>query len=332
VQSQEFHGAKWGLAQRMIPVTDADIDRTFKDGRILRTHVMRPTWHFVAPADLRWLLSLTAPRVHQANAYYYRKFELDRSFFIHSNDAIARALAGGQQLTRNELLQILFDAGILSPDDDRVRMGLVLMRAELDGIMCSGALRGKQHTYALLDERVPPGPALSHDESLAELTRRYLTGHGPATVQDFAWWSGLLVSDVWRGIEILETGLVQEEIDGRTYWSFPAALEAPAPPDEPLAHLLWAYDEYTIAYKNHDAMLDPHLKQQVEIAFGMVVAINGRIAGGWKRTLQKGAVNVIVTPFREWAEAEQAAVAGAVRRFGQFLGLEAVLNLGKIPG
>jgi hypothetical protein len=286
---------------------------------------MRPTWHFVAPAGLRWLLSLTAPRVHQANAYYYRKFGLDRAFFIHSNDAIAKALAGGKQLTRSELLQYLFDAGILPPDDDRVRMSLVVMRAELDGIICSGALRGKQHTYALLDERVPPAPALTFDQALVELIRRYLHSHGPATVHDFAWWSGLLIADVERGIEMLQPEIVQEEIEGRTYWSFPVE-DLPAMPVDPLAHLLWAFDEYTIGYKNHSAILDLQYKQQVESALGLVVLINGRIAGVWKRILLKGAVVVTVHPFWEWTEAEQMAVARSAEQFGEFLGLDLILE------
>jgi hypothetical protein len=210
-------------------------------------------------------------------------------------------------------------------------MGLVLMRAELDGIICSGPLRGKQHTYALFDERVPPAKPLTHAESLAELTRRYFTSHGPATVQDFAWWSGLLISDVETGIELLHGELVEEDIAGRTYWSFPAAQDIPTLPAEPQANLLWAYDEYTIAYKDHSAILDPQFADQVVAAFGMVVTINGLIVGGWKRSLQKKAVFVTVHPFRVWTEAEQIAVARGAERFGEFLGLDMILEFGEKP-
>lgn len=353
VQSQEYHGAKWGLAQRMIrqqaastagdpstssgdrgsarlqPVTDAAIDAAFDAGKIIRTHILRPTWHFVAPADLRWMLSLTAPRVHAANAHYYRMHGIDRSAVAHSNDTLAKALEGGQQLTRNELFDALQQAGVIREGDDRLRQTLLIMRAELDGVICSGGRRGKQHTYALLDERVPPTPPLGRAEALRELTRRYFTSHGPATIQDFAWWSGLLVADVQTGINLLEGEIVEEVIDDRSYWSIPQPGANPQPELElssPLAHLLWAYDEYTVAYKDHSAILDIKDADRLVAAFDTVVLIDGRIAGAWKRTLQKNIVTVAVTAFREWTPDEKDAVTQAAQRFSEFLGVELVLE------
>ena len=151
VQSQDYPAAKWAVGQRVQDATDTAIEQAFREGAILRTHVLRPTWHFVLPADIRWMLALTAPRVHAAMAYNYRLLELDDALFAESQAVLAKALQGGRQLTRPELVSALQQAGFAA---DNLRLSHLLIRAELDGLICSGARRGKQHTYALLDERV----------------------------------------------------------------------------------------------------------------------------------------------------------------------------------
>src|SRR5216684_6032669 len=216
VQAQDYAAAKWAVGLRSAGVTSDAIERAFADGAILRTHLMRPTWHFVSPADIRWILALTAPRVNAVNAYYYRKLALDDAVFMHSNAMLAKALQGGKQLTRPELTSVLQQVGIAT--DDLQRFTYIMMRAELDGIVCSGARRGKQFTYALLDERAPQARTLDRDEALAELTRRYFTSHGPATLQDFVWWSGLAAIDAKAGIEMVKLQLVHEVVDGQAYW------------------------------------------------------------------------------------------------------------------
>ena len=206
VQAQDFAAAKWALGLRLQGVTDDDIEQAFTDGAILRTHVMRPTWHFVSPADIRWLLALTAPRVHAASAYSNRKLELDDAMFRCTHAVLANALQGGKQLTRDELASALQQAGIVTEGEQRVTH--IMMRAELDGIICSGARRGKQFTYALLAERAPQARSLARDEALAELTMRYLMSHGPATIQDFVWWSGLTVADARAGLAMVTSYLL----------------------------------------------------------------------------------------------------------------------------
>src|SRR5262245_24524323 len=170
---------------------DDSIDELFNEGKILRTHVMRPTWHFVMPEDIRWMLKLTAPRINAVSAYYFRKMELDQAVLARSNAAISKALRG-KHLTREELGQVLGRAKI---DAKGLRLIYLMIRAELDAVICSGPLRGKQFTYALLDERVPKCRTLKRDEALAELTIRYFTSHGPALLRDFVWWSGLTITD-----------------------------------------------------------------------------------------------------------------------------------------
>jgi hypothetical protein len=284
VQAQDYYGAKWALGQRMQVATDDDIEKAFAGGEILRTHVMRPTWHFVAPADIRWLLKLTAARVNTANSHYYRKLELDDSVFSRSNKLIGRALRGGKHLTRGELRTVIQRAGISS--DDLLRFNYLLIRAELDGVICSGPRNGKQFTYALLDERVPQTKAMARDESLAELTRRYFTSHGPATSADFVWWSGLTPKDVKQGLEMAKRHLATEVIEGKTYWlplSGPTVTRA-----TPVAHLLPGFDEYFIAYKDRSAANDPKRNHQSitdNVVFHSTIVRDGRIVGRWSRKI-----------------------------------------------
>src|SRR6266516_4352031 len=176
VQAQDYAAAKWALGLRMQNSTDDMIEQAFTDGTILRTHVMRPTWHFVLPADIRWMLALTAPRVLATIAHYDRTLELDDAVFTRSNTVLVKALQGGKQLTRAELVSVLQQAGIAT--DNVQRIGHILMHAELDGMICSGARRGKQFTYALLDERAPQARTLDRDESLYALAWGYFTSHG----------------------------------------------------------------------------------------------------------------------------------------------------------
>ncbi len=201
VQAQDFAGAKWALSQRCKNATDASIEQAFNEGKILRTHIMRPTWHFVTPSDIRWLLALTSPRVKRFNGYYYRQTGLDKSIFEKSNLVIKQALDGGKALTRSELKVYLEEAKIPT-----LNLGLsyTIMQAELDGVIASGPRRGKQFTYMLLDERVPQSKHISNEQALAELTKRYFQSHGPSLAKDFSWWSGLTLSDARRGIDLRE--------------------------------------------------------------------------------------------------------------------------------
>jgi hypothetical protein len=323
VQAQEYPGATWGIAQRTSGLTQTIIDQAFADGAILRTHAMRPTWHFVAPDDIRWLLNLTSPRVHAMNASYYRKFGLEAAVLTRSATVLTDALQGGKYLTRVELAAALEQAGIVRPTDDRLRLAYLVMHAELEGLICSGPMRGKQHTYALLDERVPPASTLARDEALAQLTRRYFTSHGPATAKDFAWWSGLSTADVRAGLELNPSQLETAAVGGQVYWFAPGA--APPPAATPIAHLLPAYDEYTIAYKDHSSILEPQYREQIVAAFGIVIVIDGRIVGGWKRVIEKGHALLTLNPFWALTEAEHEALAQAVQRYQAFLEMPVIL-------
>ena len=321
VQSQDYAGAKWGVAMRTAAATDAEVDRALDDGAILRTHVLRPTWHFVAAEDIRWMLALTAPRVRARMAPYNRHLELDDKVFARSAAAITKALIGGTQLTRTELGDILRRARIDSGVGQR--LAHLMMRAELDGLVCSGARKGKQTTYALLEERVPPAPALQPDEALAELVRRYFATRAPATVQDFAWWSGLSVGDARRGVAALQPGLEQETIGRRTYWYAGDATSATT--RTIAAHLLPNYDEYFIGFKDRSAIggrvRNVKLSGWQNAAFfGHLVFVNGDLVGGWKRVQERKTSVIVFTMVAKLTAAERVLVDRAVAKFETFLG------------
>jgi len=315
VQAQEYSPAKWAIGQRMRRATDEAIERAFAAGEILRTHVLRPTWHFVAPADIRWMLELTGPRVKATIASYARHVSLDDAAFKRSRKVLATALRDGRHLTRGELRQTFQRAGIPA---DGLRAVLLLMRAELDGLICSGPRAGKAFTYALLEERVPKSQALSRDEALIELARRYFTSRGPATLQDFVWWSGLTTADARRGIEMAGSDLSRHVIDGSVCW-LPSSMRAVRRPAG-AAHLLPVYDEYLVAYKDRSAVVDSrHCKPGTNLLFGSTFVVNGRVAGTWKSTPSEHGTIVTLSAFAPLSDRVRRAVAQAARRYGAFL-------------
>jgi winged helix DNA-binding protein len=323
VQAQDYAGAKWALGLRLRRTTDANIEQAVADGSILRTHVLRPTWHFVAPEDIRWLLALTAPRIHAANAHYYRSLELDKALFARSSVALVKALRDGQQLTRAELASVLRQAGIKGSG---LRLVYLIGSAELDGIICSGARRGKQFTYALLDDRVPPTKTLERDEALAELARRYFTSHGPATEEDFMWWSGLTRADIRSGLEMVKQQMAYEVIDGKTYWF--AASGPLASKSSQAAFLLPNYDEYIVGYTDRTAIFDSSHSNKLDARgnplFQHTIVVKGRIVGTWKRILKKQALVIETNLFTQLTKAEDRSVAAAIQQYGEFLELPVV--------
>jgi hypothetical protein len=322
VQAQEFEHAKWGLALRMREgITNAALERAFADGEMLRTHVMRPTWHFVTPADIRWMLELTGARVLRAMASYFRQLELTPRLLTRGTSVIERALRGGRHLTRAELGEQLRRAGV---SVEGPRLGNLTMYAELEGVICSGPRRGRHSTYALIDERAPKAIRLQRDEALATLTRRYFTSHGPATTRDFAWWSGLTVADARRGLEM--NNAAGAEIAGRTYWWLgePSSTRARA------VHLLPIYDEYLVAYRDRDAV--PHRPSALprrpdeSVTFQHSLVIRGQVAGSWKLARTQKAVRLHVFPAATLSRADRAALVKVARRYEEFVGVPVELR------
>jgi hypothetical protein len=320
VQAQAYGESKWALAMRARRLSDAAIERAFSAGTILRTHVLRPTWHFVTPDDIRWMLALTGPRISRAMSTYHRRLELDATVFRKSEKAIAGALRGGAQLTRQELKAALQRAGVNA--DGVQRLAFLTIQAETDAVMCSGGRRGNQFTYALLDDRVPATRTLPREAALAELTRRYFTSHGPAQLHDFTWWSGLTVADARAGVEMAGRELTSDRLDGCTYWSAAKTVRALVTPHR--AHLLGLYDEYLIAYKDRSAALDLSrwTRATARDPFSAPVLAGGRVVGGWKKKLAGQRVVVTLTPFGRLSPSDTRAIQDAADRYAAFAGLD----------
>ena len=272
------------------------------------------------------MLALSAPRVHAANAHWYRWLEVDDVVARRGHIVLTKALRGGKQLTRAELGLALGKAEIQVTNPQR--LAAIIMRAELDGVICSGARRGKQFTYALFEERVVGPTALERDAALFELARRYFTTRGPATVDDFAWWSGLTKADAKRGVDAAASQLEYASIDGRSYWSAPGYRARRT--SSVLAHLLPNYDEYFIGLKDRSAFVArlkaSRVKARTDGLSGNVLIVDGQTVGGWRRTLAKGTAVIELRLLIRLREAERRAVAAAVKRFGDFLELPAKIR------
>ena len=316
MQAQEYPAARWALGLRASGLDDAAVAQAFDQGAILRTHAMRPTWHFVAPADIRWIQALTGPRVQALNAYYARKNELDGKTVARSVAVIEHELGGHRHRTRQELAVALGKARIPAAGQ---RLAYLMMSAELDQVICSGPRRGRQFTYALVAERAPRARVLPRDEALGELTRRYFTSHGPATLRDYVWWSGLTMKDARRGVEIGGRALVQETFGDLTCWSAGSAPTAARRG----AHLLPIYDEYLIAYKDRKAAAPEHtVNPAIATVDGYAhwLIVDGLFTGTWRRAETPAGLEVRVAPLRSLSKAEKQAVTLAASKYSTFLG------------
>ncbi len=298
VQAQDYVGAKWALGLRVSNIVESDVDHAMATGRIIRTHVLRPTWHFVAAEDLRWLLTLTAPRVQLKAATYYRKTSLTPQVLQKLTTRLARELAKKRACTRDELAKMV---GISGP-----KLGLALIYAELEQVICSGPRVGKHLTWTGVDDWVAPTKPRSRDAALAELTRRYLDGHGPAKDVDLANWSGLALGDARRGLELAN-------------WKEPAPKATKE--DSPVVHLLPNFDEFLIGYKDRSASYDPtRFKKQPSLLSHFVV-VDGQLVGGWRRKGTDQKLIVQLSLGRKFSTAERVGLEASGAELQRFTGV-----------
>jgi len=318
VQAQDYLAALWAVGARTVGADERSVERAIAERRIVRTWPMRGTIHFVAPADVRWMLELLAPRVVQRSQARLRGLGIDAATLAASADVIGRALAGGRCLTRPALYAALEAAGIAAGGQRGLHILGQLAHARL---LCFGPRDGKQPTFTLLDEWLPGAPSLPPDEALATLALRYFTGHGPATVQDFVWWSGLTLREARAGLAAVAGQLSEARVDGQAYYF----AEAPAEPGDPAAFLLPSFDEFLIAYRDRDASLDPAYKDAIVPGangiFNPIMVCAGHVVGTWRRTLRPRHVEVALCPFQPLAEGHAEALRAAAERYRQFLGL-----------
>jgi hypothetical protein len=330
MQAQDAAAARWAVALRLggSPAGEAAIRRALDQGAIVRTHAMRWTWQLVAPGDLHWMLPLLAPALLRRADRRFRELGLDEATFRRSRAALERALRDGAHLTRDQLRAALEAAGV---DTAGGRLSHLLGRAELEGIMCSGAARGPAATFALLETRAPRPPSAPwpRAQALAELARRYFRSRGPATLADFAWWSGLPPADARAALAAAAGALARETIGGRDAWRDPDAGAAPARAVA-AAYLAPPFDEILIAYKDRGALLAPAHTGRMNGGGGMLpgaVLLGGRVVASWRRTLGRAQVAVEVRPFVRLTAAGRAQIARAARRYARFLGLAETVTI-----
>jgi hypothetical protein len=324
IQAQDFPSAKMAVGKRLLNATDASVEEAFNRGEIIRMHLMRPTWHFVSPDDVYWMLELTAPQIRVGTNSRHKHLELTSKELMRCNRLIEKALTERKEITRAELGKLFTDEGIRMGDN---RLSHILLCAELDGIICCGPLVGRKETYALLSERVPVKRLLTHEESLAELAKKYFTSHGPATLRDFIWWSGLPVRDAKRGLESVKTSLIARYIGDETYWS--ANFSPVKNSRRVTVHLLPAYDEFLISYRDRTASLGTLNNKRTISSNGIfypVILVNGQVSGVWKRSVKKDTVVIDANFFEEPGNMVTSLFEKECYVLGRFLNNKAVLT------
>jgi len=318
MQGQDFNMVKWAIGARLRGVLEEQVEKSFNAGEIVRTHLMRPTWHIIVPEDISWLLELTAPRIRSAARSRHKQLEIDDKLVARSNALIEKALQGNKHMTRDELMDVLEEAGIKARNQ---RASHLMICAELDGIVCSGEIRNREQTYALLHERIPAIKRIDREEALYRLASKYFTSHGPASVADFSWWSGLSLGVSRHAVELIKSGFISDRYGDITYWFRDSAEPVTRYPDT--VYLLPAFDEFIIAYRDRSASLviEHHNKAVSDNGvFRPIIVINGRVKGIWKRTIQKDTAVIELTLFHPVNKKEMKQIEMAGQRYGHFLG------------
>lgn len=318
MQAQDYAAAKWAIGLRMPGLTDAMADAAFADKSLIRAYSIRGTLHVMHPDDARWLISFARDRYIQTSASLHRKLELDEKTFAKSNTIIRNALSGGEELTRDELKALLEKKKI---DCESQRLNHMLYRAGMDEVVCFGKRRGKEFTYALLDDYVPAGKTVAPKDALSQVALRFVTGHGPATAQDLSWWTGYPVTACKTAFLSLKGLLQNETIDQQEYWMLSGAH-----PTKPATgvQLLSGFDEYYMGFKDKSLLLDKIFSKPMSPPNGLlpyIILLNGRIAGTWRRNIKKNNVSLEYQPFKPLTAAQQKTLHEAGKRFCKFLGL-----------
>jgi hypothetical protein len=323
VQAQDFLGALWAVGLRLRGSSEGDIEQALGEGSIVRTWPMRGTLHFVAAADVRWMLKLMTPRILERAAGRLRDLELDAKTLARSRRIFEKAMAGGRPHSRPGMYKLLDAAGIQT---DGGRGLHILWQLAQDGLICFGPRQGKQQTFVLLDEWIPKTAPLDHSESLGRVALRYFRSHGPATLPDLAWWSGLKLSDAKLGLDQVRTQLAHAQSNGQTYWMDPALPDSARRKSD--IYLLPAYDEYFVAYKERSAALgslgDKSIGLNSFIVLGPTILVDGQLVGTWKRVFAGGQLHIRPQFFTDLTEADHRKLISRAEQLGKFVGSQSV--------
>lgn len=316
MQGQDYPGVKWSIALRLSEATDADVARAFDSAKIVRTWPMRGTLHVVAAQDVRWMLMLTSSRNIAGSASRRQNLELDEKTLARCREVFIKALQGGKQLSRDGMYAALAQAKISTEGQ---RGYHILWSCALHGLICFAASNDKDQNFALLEEWVAPAKEKTREEALAELASRYFSSRGPATLQDFTWWSGLSATEARLGLESIKSSLAQETVGKVTYW-MPADISIPK--ETASAFALPGFDEYLLGYKDRSVVLDAAHAEKIcpggNGMFASTIIIDGRVVGTWKRVFKKTGIEITAIPFAGMSKSDKKCFVDAVQRYGEF--------------
>jgi hypothetical protein len=320
VQAENPSQSEWAVAVRVAAPDANELAALLDTGQALRTHVLRPTWHYVSADDIGWLLALTGPRVQKVTRTQLRvQHGLDERAVAQAGEVVVEEVGAAGSLTRPELAERLARRGVGGSSRPGMFVMLLLAHVELDGLICSGPRADGEHTYALLSERVPGARSLDRDEGLAEIALRYFTSHGPATERDLAYWASLTLGDVRRGLAAVRDRLESFDHDGRTFWHA-AGERPPARAGKPFGHLLQILDESYRGYQDSRCVLDAGrlLVRGRETSNGMGL-VDGQFLTTMRRTVGPDSVRFELGPYRALTSAEKRALREAAERYAAFL-------------
>ncbi|MDU1891027.1 MAG: winged helix DNA-binding domain-containing protein [Dysgonomonas sp.] len=316
VQAQDYKMVKWALGLRLGSATIKDVEDSLHSGEIIRTHIMRPTWHLVPAEDLRWMMLLTGKRIKAAHrSYGYHRF-IDDELCNKGNDHIVKILEGNNHLTKQEIGEELIKAGIAA---DPAHIAHFIMSAEVDGLICSGADKKNKVTYALLDERIPPTKELHKEEALTKIALRYFKSHSPASLNDFVWWSGLLITEAREAIKLIESELIKDKFSNDNLFVHQSYKECKE--HEDTLHFLPSYDEYIISYKDRTAVLPLEHQPKAFTNYGIfypIIMHKGKIVGNWKKATKKGGPIIETTFFDKKIKIDKALIKKAEEKYRAF--------------
>ncbi|MBB4800972.1 hypothetical protein HNP37_001011 [Flavobacterium nitrogenifigens] len=324
MQAQDYAMAKWAIGSRCNS-TEKEIEEAINSGKIIRTHILRPTWHFVSPDDIYWMLELSAPQLRKLAISGAKKFNVNENKLRQMNKSIEKLLTGNNHLTRPEIMQEL---GVKKTASDNFLGAAIMMNAELDGLVCNGEMKGKQITYALLEERVKkPNTSLTKEEALAKLAQRYFESHGPATLLDFSWWSGFAPTICQKAINAIELQLNKITIDNQQYW-FKKEVFSKDNFREGV-HFLPAFDEILISYKTREASFSGDHQSKTFTNNGIfkpIILENGKVIGIWKRTFKKDHVKIETEFFNETEKHKKEVLFEAIKDFEKYLEMKITIE------
>jgi hypothetical protein len=316
MQSQALDQAKWAIGARLENKNVKDIDEALNTGRIIRTHILRPTWHFVSAEDIHWMFDLSSLRLRPIYRSYAKIYGADESLIYRTIPVLEKVLMGGKHFTKQEIGDALLEQNV-TLDDGHLK--LTISYAEREGVLVNGRLKGNKQTFTLLEEWVPRKQTICKEEALERLARRYFTSHGPATVPDFVWWSGLTITECRQGIEMIKSDFICETINGRDFW---IRNDVNVPPtDGDSALLLPSFDEFVVSYKDRSEIIEDTHYGKVMTKNGLfspTIMLNGEIIGSWKKVGLKGSPRIELSFFEKTSKKKQDLFKSEIRRLENF--------------